>query len=108
MMGCKSPVESDGPSPGTSAYWRQLFQISQESGVLKNNLHFLGCVRDRKLAIGRLAFISTPSSSWTSNRDARDKQGKIEGESDTGLTAHDPSKSRHEQGLFSPEPQRLF
>lgn len=67
-----------------------------------------GCVRDRKLAISHLAFISTLSSSYTSNRDAQDKRGKMEGKSDTGLTAHDPSKSGYGQSLFSPELQCLF
>lgn len=101
-MGCKSPVESDGPSPGTGAYWRQLFLISQEPGVLKNNLYFLGCVRDRKLAIGHLAFIATLSSSCPSNRDTQDKLGKMVGSHTWGLLHMTPAS------LVSPELQSLF
>ena len=97
-MGRKSPVESDGSSPGTGAFWRLLFLISQEPGVLKNNLYFLGCVRDRKLAIGHFAFIATLSSSY--NRDAQDKPGKMVGSHTWGLL--------HMTSLVSPELQSLF
>lgn len=50
ILGCKSPVESDIPSPGTNTYWHQLLPISLEPAVLKNNLRFLGFVGAQEIS----------------------------------------------------------
>lgn len=100
MMGCKSPVESDGPSPGTSAYWHQLFLISEEPGVLKNKLHFLGFVRDRKLAIRHLTFICTVFSNCTSSRYEKNKLCKTVGSQAQSLL-HMPPTSLATDRVYS-------